>query len=260
MLRLWIPVLVCVGLAGCRTSTLQASGEATPAICFDTAEKSSLYLGTQTAAARTVEVQAAFDFDFEGSRRTAATLRYGLTERQEVFAELTPRVRVARRGPDAVGIGDLRLGATTRFFEADGGRLSAALSTSLKLPVGDDDEALSSGEVDGGLALVVAQRRARSILSAGYELGFLGQSGHAGLALEHGLSLSLAVPWGARHAAFGTLGASALPAQDEESGWIQLGLASSLSRRTLLDLSLTVEFGEEETDLALGLSAQLAWP
>ena len=105
-----------------------------------------------TTAQGTVEIEAGLLRDPGDLFDTPTTLKYGLSERDELFVGFAPFKMVELPGDDGEGFGDILVGWRQRFWQQQESGTAAAWQAAVKLPTADEDEGLGSGEVDGFLS------------------------------------------------------------------------------------------------------------
>lgn len=227
---------------------------------FETLQRSTLFVGTDTAPAEVLELEVGTVLDPDDSHELVVTATYGWSERTELFAEVVPYASVQRPGRDAHGFGDLVLGATSRFRDDTAGGPALALQASTKLPIGTTDVDLSSGETDFAIGFIAAEPLRTGVLSATLDLEALGEEGRAGTGVDLAVSggLHLARTLRERVVAFASLTGSVAPERDEDDASALVGLAIALSETAVLDLGVSGGFGDDSgLELAWGVIVSL---
>ena len=243
-----------VGLAGLVFAAGACRSVAAPDP-FETLERSSFFVSTQTAPAGVLEAELAAAWKPGDTLATVATVNYGWTDATEWSLEWVPFAEVDRPGRDARGAGDLTVAATTRFRDQDGPGPSVAVSLAAKLPVGDDDPDLGSGEVDVGAELVASRAFEGWYASAFATLDLLGEPGASGVDAEPGGGLALAWSPCPRVAAFAALEGSYAAEESRGAAAVFVGSALALTNRWLVELGVRLPVTGEEAgaELALGV-------
>lgn len=235
-------------LAACRAAPIEDH--------YATLERSSLYLSTATAPQGLLELEFGTTLDPDGAFASRLSATYGLTDRTEVFADAVPFASVDRPGTDARGVGDLVAGVTVRLLEEGAARPSAAFQLAAKLPIGEENDALSSGEIDVLPAAIATKRFGGATVTAVYRLGLLGDPDAAGAELEHSGSFSLATTLADRLAGFAALEGGWRPGSNTDELAARLGIAVSPTRRVLVDLAARIGI-DDAPDLTLELGVLL---
>jgi hypothetical protein len=85
----------------------------------------------------------------DAERTTTAAIRYGLSERTEVYIlQDLHRTISDPAGPDPSGIGDGWLGLRHRLIDADASGVAHAFAAEVRLPHGDPDQGLGTGQLE----------------------------------------------------------------------------------------------------------------
>lgn len=192
-------LLLPLALAGC---TL-VGGEHLPV----TPHRPTFSRSTATTAEGSLEVETGLVVDPDDLFDTPTTFKSGLSDRSEVFVDVSPFVDVETDGVDGDGFGDLAVGVCHRFWEERDDEPSAAFQLLTKLPTGDEDEGLSSGEIDFFAAAIATKTLGPDSVTAFYQLGVLGDPDGAGTDLQNGLAVSGSHPLDERLGVYGELAA-----------------------------------------------------
>ena len=218
-----------------------------------TPQRPTLSEDTATTAAGTFELEAGVLLDPEDRLDTPVTLKYGVDARSEVSLAFSPFVFVELPGDDGEGFGDLLLGYRARVLDQQGERPSVGWAASVKLPTGDEDEGLGSGELDAFVA-GMASYNARGWGATGYaQLGLLGEPDGSGLDHRELLALSAARAMDPETALFGELAGVFTPERDDEQVLAIGGMTWSPAPGFVLDLGGLVGLSSDAPDLQLFL-------
>lgn len=215
-----------------------------------TPQRPSFSSDTSTTAPGTFELEAGATLDPGDSAAVPMALKYGVGERTEVYVGLSPYQVLERPGEDGEGLGDTLLGLRHRFWESEADT-SAALQLSTKLPTGDDDEGLSSGEYDLFAAGILTHAfDERSALTAYYELGFLGDPASSDVDDQHAFALALSRTLPSNYGTFFEL-AEVFGPHDVDPIVATLGVTKALSRSVVFDVGLALGLNDDAPDVQL---------
>lgn len=224
-----------------------------------TPQRPTVSSDTSTTAQGTLELEAGLALDPDDSTALPLALKLGLAERTEVFAGLSPFNTIERRGDDSEGFGDLVLGMRHRLDASDE-RTSYAIQAATKLPTGDEDEGLSSGEVDFFLAGIFSHVTTEGPAFTGfYELGVIGDPRRrSDTDLQHVVALALSQPLDERLSAFGEI-ASIDPGVGDDYLLGTFGLAHRAHAGLVVDGAISVGLDDDAPDLVflVGFTTQL---
>jgi len=244
-----LPALL-LALAGC----VSIPGDGWPV----TPQRPRISRTTSTTAAGSFELEAGLALDPGDSLALVTEFKHGLHEDTELFLGWAPYQSIELPGEDADGAGDLTLGMRHRFWE-DGRGNSVAFQTATKLPVGDEDEGLSSGEVDffaAGMLTHVPDEL--TTVTGYYELGVIGEPSRADTDLSHRLALAGTYRFEPETLAFGEI--SRLHAAFGPDPMIALGgVARTVSESLVIDVALALGVNDDAPDamLLVGLTTNL---
>ena len=236
-------LLLPAALAGCAL----VGGEHLPV----TPHRPTFSRSTATTAEGSLEVETGLVVDPDDLFATPTTLKSGLSERSEVFVDVSPFVDVETDGVDGDGFGDLSVGMCHRFWEERGDEPSAAFQLLTKLPTGDEDEGISSGEIDFFAAAIATKTLGRDSVTAFYQLGALGDPVGSGTDLQNGLALSAAHPLDQRLALYGELAALFGGSDVDDLTFATAGLAHAASPDLVFDAGLRLGLLGDAPDLQL---------
>lgn len=242
---------LCVAVCIASTSACALQPPEDP---LDVLGRSAFFPATATAPAGVLEAQLATVYDPGETLDVNVALTYGVTERTEVGLEF---VALADRGREDVrGVGDLSFGITSRLLDEQGARPALAVMAAAKLPVGDEEDEISSGETDVFLGATVGKTTPGAVFALAYELGLLGDPEGAGLIAEHGVELV-----GARHlherlALLLALTGGWVPEEGDVTSTARAVLAFSASKRALIEagVELGLENDSPGSQILLGLT------
>lgn len=147
---------------------------------------------TSTTARGTYELEAGLNYDHNDSFDTPLTLKRGLDDASEAFVSFSPYQELAVPGPDASGYSDVTIGYRRRFHQRDDH--AAAWLAAVKLPVGDEDDGFSSGELDVFAAGIYSRQIADVSLVGYYQLELLGETDGSGFDVGNGVAIAAGRP------------------------------------------------------------------
>ncbi len=250
MLRIALPAFLLVLSVGCRTVGRNGA-PVTP-------QRPSFSSDTSTTAPGTVEIETGVTVDVRDSTDTPTSIKYGLYDRGELFLNLSPFQHLGDAGQDGEGFGDMGIGVRHRLWEDTERRASAALQLLTKLPTGDEDEGLSTGEVDFFAAGIATREYSLATVTAFYQLGVLGEQNDNDVDLEHGLALAAGRSLTNDLGIFGEVAATVAPEQPD-TAFVTLGSAYALSPSLVLDAGFAVGLDSDAPDFQflLGLTTNL---
>jgi len=229
-------------LAGCALPAGEPATPQRPTFCF----------GPTTTAAGSFELEAGAALGPpDAYAEIPATLKYGVDERTEVSASLSPLISLDH----TAGLGDAGLAWRHRFVDADGARPAVALLASLKLPTADEDRGLGSGHSDAFAGVTAGGSLGRFGWIAFAQLGALGQAGEDA-DLERDLALCGSWTLDSVNALFAELSDRSVAEQDSHVGQLRLGHAISVRPDLILDWSVWLPLTQDapETILAVGFT------
>lgn len=212
-----------------------------------TAQRPTLSSDTATSYEGTFEVEGGLAFDPSDSFDSPVSVKYGVGPATEVFLGLSPYQSVDQGGADGDGFGDLTLGTRHRFWEEADGPGSAAFQLVTKLPTGDEDEGLSTGEVDFFGAGIYTAALDVATLTGYYELGVLGEDPGSGSDLQHVLAVAAARNLHQHVGVFGELATVLLP-EGEDSVLATLGATYAVSSSLVFDAGVVLGLDEDAPD------------
>lgn len=213
---------------------------------------------TSTAAEGTFELEEGFTWDPSDLFDTPILLRYGASERTELFLGGSPlRVVDVPRGTEA-GVGDLVVGARHRFADETARNPSFAVQGSLKLPTADEDDGLGTGELDVGFAGIATRNLGDLSLTGFYQLDVLGDPA-GGTQVGHQLAAAVGQPLLRRISTFGELAGVLVPESDFESVFTTLGATYAHTPSLVLDAAVAIGLSQDAPDVVflVGLTRNL---
>jgi hypothetical protein len=207
---------------------------------------------TGTTAKGTLEVEA--EARFAPGERLATPIRtkYGIDERTETFVEVSPLNYLQVDGrDDVIGFGDTYIGLRHRYYEKEETRTSAGLEVGGKLPTGESEEGLSSGELDVFAALNMTQDLSETTqISAYYQLAMLGARSGSGMDAAHLVAFQGHHWYSERAGVFAEL-ANSFGSKVPEPAYLDFGLARRMSDETVLELALALGLNDDAEDFVL---------
>jgi len=203
---------------------------------------------TSTTAMGTYELEAGINYDHSDSFDTPLTLKRGLDEKSEMFVGFSPYKELSMPGPNADGPGDTVVGYRRRFHEREDH--SAAWMAAVKLPTGDEDDGLSSGEVDVFLAGIYSRQVEDLSLVGYYQLELLGETTGSGFDVAHGMALAAGYPVAPELSAFGELAWQG-GAETPDPLFVTLGAAYTVAPALVLDAAVVLGLNSQAPDVQL---------
>lgn len=236
--------LALLGLAAGCSTVPDTEAPAAPQLAF-------FSRSSRTTAEETLELEAKARFAPGERLETPVRVKYGIDAETETFVELSPLNYLQVKGSDdVIGIGDLYLGLRHRFLERESGT-SAGLEVAAKLPTGETEEGLGSGELDTFGALVLTQRVSEETeLSAYYRLAVLGPRSGSGLDASHLIAFQ-GNHWFSEKAGLFAELANTFGADAPEPAYVDFGLARRMSDETILELALAFGLNDDAEDIVL---------
>jgi hypothetical protein len=214
-----------------------------------TPQRPTLTTSPATTAAGTFELEAGVAIDPGDFFAAQTTLKHGLDERPELFLGWTPYLSVDRRGDDGSGTGDTLVGMRRRVWHEDDTAVAWQMAT--KLPTGDEDDGLSSGEIDFFLAGMVSHDLPAGPQVVGtYELGVIGEPGERDTDLQHLFALAATKPVQNDRALFAELSYVDVPF-GRDPLQVLLGGAQQARAGFVYDVALSIGLNEEAPDLVV---------
>ncbi|MBK8978866.1 MAG: hypothetical protein IPM29_23440 [Planctomycetes bacterium] len=233
-------VVLAVALAAC---SLQQAGRATP-------QRPSVSFDTATTAVGTFELETGVSFDPGDVVDTPSTLKYGTSERSELFVGWSPLQVLGRPGDDAIGTGDVVMGARHRLWDADGVLPSAAVVISGKIPAASASDGLGSGQVDLRVGGVLNRQLGPVSANLFYQYGELGVPG-GGTTSEHTATLTAGIGLGDNVGAFVEVGSVVVDRPNRNAVFVITGAAWACSPAVVLDAGINTGLSDDAADLQL---------
>ncbi len=215
-----------------------------------TPQRPTLSSDTSTAAAGTLELEAGGAFLDAGAAALPMSLRYGAASATEVFASWSPFVQIDSAGSDTRGPGDIALGVRHRFAEEADGRPALAFQSVLKLPTGDEDRGLSSGEPDVLLAGILQKSVDEWTLVGFGELDFLGEQ-DGGFSFGQSLAFAAGRSLPGGFGVFGEVAGVFVPEFDSEQVFTTLGGTYSSHPSLVFDSAALIGLSDEAPDFGV---------
>jgi hypothetical protein len=222
-----------------------------------TPQRPTVSSNTSTTAEGTWEVETGVLEDPGDAIFVPTTLKFGAGPRTEVFVGASIYERVEVPGVDAEGFGDLLVGGRHRFYESGGGS-SFAGQVATKIPTGDEDEGLSTGEIDFLVAGIATQVFERLALTQYYELGVLGDPNGPGTDERHTFAFAAGHPLVGSTGAFAEL-AWILGRDDVDPAFTTVGITQSIAPELVVDVAFVLPLNGDAGDtlFVLGLTTNL---
>lgn len=211
---------------------------------------------TFTTAPGTLEVETGVYYDPSDATAVPTTLKYGVNDRTDVFADFSPASAVENGG---VGAGDVYLGFRHRLTEQQLGHLSLAWQAQAKLPTADEDKGLGTGEFDALLAGIGTLPMEDWSATGFAELGLLGDPNGSGTDLQVALSAMADRRLTRGGGIFGELAGIFVDDRNYDAVFTTLGAAWSPAPGLVLDAGVVLGLSDDAPDAALvfGLTRNL---
>jgi hypothetical protein len=190
------------------------------------------------------------------------TLKWGMAQNAELSASWQPYQVVRQPGPDASGVGDLTIGLRYRFLDEHGVAPSAAIQVATKLPTGDEDKGLSSGETD--FLASISLNKVVGPLSATlyYEADILGEPNGTGQDLANVFAAAASMSVTERLGLYAELAGTVVSEQDLGIYNTSWGLTWSPIPSLVFDAGVRVGLSDDAEDFVLvfGLTQNFGGP
>jgi hypothetical protein len=200
---------------------------------------------TFTTAPGTLEVETGVTYDPSDATSVPTTLKYGVNDRIDVFADFAPASAVENGG---VGAGDVYLGYRQRLTEQQLGHLSLAWQALAKLPTADEDKGLGTGEFDALVAGIGTLPMEDWSATGFAELGLLGDPGGSGTDLHLALSAMADRRLSRGGGIFGELAGVFVDDRNYDAVFTTLGAAWSPSPGLVLDAGVVLGLSDDAPD------------
>ena len=202
-----------------------------------------------TTAQGTVEIEAGLLRDPGDLFDTPTTLKYGLSERDELWIGLSPFRMVELPGDDGEGFGDILVGWRQRFWQPQESGTAADWQAYVKLPTADEDEGLGSGEVDGFLAGILTMSTDEWSVNGYAQFGLLGELDGSGVDHQEALAAVFDMPFADTNAgAVAELAGVFTPERDLEEVFTILGVNWSPLPGVVLDTGVLLGLTDDAPD------------
>ncbi len=232
MPRITMLALLALATFGCFQFTVRPQA-ATP-------QRPTLAEDTSTTAPGTFELETGGQIDPHDSWDLPLTLKWGMAENAELFLSWSPYQVEKRPGPDASGIGDTTVGLRYRFLNETESVPAAAMELATKVPTGDQNDGLSTGENDFLVAAILGKQVGPVSTLLYYQLGVLGEPSEGDTDIQHAIALDGSVPVAVDWTLFGEVAAVEVPERDLNQIFTTLGLTYTVSEDLVLDVGIVV--------------------
>lgn len=237
-----------------RTGPFQTSPATSTAPVADVSpQRPSLSSDTNVAAEGFAELESGVAWDPHDRLDVPLSLRVGVAPDTEAYLNVSPLSITRLPGRDAHGFSDPEFGVRWRTSHDPDG-LSTAMLASVKLPVSDKDEGLSTGEADAYLGAIVSGNLGPVSLLGFYRLGALGER-RGGLDVEHAGSLVAGLGLTERLGSYVELAAQLVPDQRVQDVYVISGMNYVLDGGSVLDWGVQTGLSED----AAHTRALLGW-
>ncbi|MDF1801127.1 MAG: hypothetical protein P1V81_18315 [Planctomycetota bacterium] len=212
---------------------------------------------TSTTKYGTFEVEVGGSSDPGQHQAYLVTMKHGLSEQVEIYADWSVYEKVKRVGlDDGEGIGDAGLGIRHRFWENSQGT-STALEGRVAIPTGDEDELTGTGSMGWFGSVMVSQDFEGTRLNGWVEVGVLGDVLEDDTEMQRNLAFSMASNLGEELVGYAELSRSFGELLDPAYG--TLGLGWHVTPHTMLDFGVAIGMNNEAADAVyfLGFTSNL---
>jgi hypothetical protein len=224
-----------------------------------TPQRPSFSADTNTTEPGTVEIEMGVAVSDEDAVNSPVAVKWGATERSELFLGWSPVVHLESAAGNETGSGDMVVGTRLRFLEESSSRPSGALQLATKLPTASDEKGLGSGEVDFSGAGILTKNIDRFTLVGYYQFGVLGDPVGPRVNTEHAMAVAVGRPVTTSLGGFAEVSGVMMPDKDSSSLFCTFGLAYSARLGLVFDTAVTLGLTDDVDDwaLVLGLTANL---
>ena len=206
-------------------------------------QRPTLSSDTNVAADGTVELETGVAWDPHDVLDVPISLRFGVAPETEAFLNISPLSITRLPGKDAHGFSDPEIGVRRRLSHDPDG-VSTAVQASVKLPVSDRDEGLSTGEADAYVAGIVSGSAGPVSLLGYYRLGALGER-RGGVDVEHAAAFNAGLGLTDRLGCYAELAGQFVPEQDLHSVFLIAGMNYVLDNGSVLDWGVQTGLSED---------------
>lgn len=211
-----------------------------------TSQRPTLSRNTETTAAGTLELEAGTAIDVGDSFMAPMTLKYGIDEDEELFLSVSPINFLDRPGSDGQGFGDLTVGMRRRVWSQK--EVAVGFQFATKLPTGDEDDGISSGEMDFFAAGIVDYDFDLATTITGfYQFGVIGDPADTDSNLQHLIALAGTHTLNDQFGLFGELSSTSNSSADDPAFAI-LGITHPLSAGFVVDAGVQLGLNTEAPD------------
>lgn len=211
-----------------------------------TSQRPTLSSNTNTTAVGTLELEAGTAIDIGDSFMAPMTLKYGIDEDEELFLSVSPINFLDRPGSDGRGFGDLTLGMRRRVWDEK--ELAVAFQFATKLPTGDEDDGISTGEMDFfGAGIVDYDLDLATTITGFYQFGVIGDPTDTDSNIQHLVAVAGTHTLNDQFGLFGelsTLSNSSAP----DPAYAIFGVTHPLSAGFVVDAGIQVGLNTEAPD------------
>ena len=120
-----------------------------------------------------------------------------------------------------------------------------------KLPSGDENDGLSTGEVDFLAAAILDKQVGQVSTTLFYQLGILGEPDDADTDIEHSIALAGTFPMGDKWALYGELAAVEIVEQDLNEIFTMAGFMYRVRKDLVLDVGVVVGLNHDAPDFQI---------
>lgn len=212
--------------------------------------RSSLLDDTATTTARGFELELGLFSDPDDRFESSGTLKWGATERFEVFAAWFPFLVSFPTGEDLQGHGNAELGVRHRFVDETEERPGILGGLNIVFPLGEDDVRAHDGPAFG-TTFTLTKSLAGIGFNPTWSVLFQEDSDGSGVDVAHTFGILASAPVREHWFAFLEVAGFLVPSDDIEELLVQAGAGWLPSPLFAWDFGLLVGHGDDAPDLAL---------
>lgn len=235
-----LPATVAV-LTGCTLARQQPVTPQRPTVSFD----------TSTTAPGTLELETGVAVDPDDAFDSPNTLKYGTSDRGELFLGLSPYRRFVQPGDDPDGPGDLVLGTRHRLWDAGEVVPAGAVVLSGKLPTASTADGRSTGATDLRIAGVLNRQFGPVNGNLYYQFAALGDPAGGRPIAEHTATFTAGWAFAYGIGGFAELAGVFVPSLDTRSVFTNVGATWAAEPWLVFDAGCTIGLSDDAPDVVV---------